>query len=282
MSVDKYIEFNGNEYRFLKKMGNSYSSEVYKLASKGTNYVMKISYNQMAYDTEKIILEELQKQNFRAPTIIGETFYNDKNAIIMSFLGGSSAESIVLTPKIVPNMVNTINEFNNMKIDRKGITIYNFDTILDKYKRNIDIIGAYLSSSTYCKIQEQTDYLLELLSKQSYNKLIHRDIRLGNLLIEEEEVYMIDFEGCAIGNAIMDLVKIYYEIKAKDTKMAKFFMNEYLTINCMEKDEVVELLNAYTIVDKINTVVWCVDRNRVGSTFFEKTIYDLRILMKKH
>lgn len=49
-----------------------------------------------------------------------------------------------------------------------------------------------------------------------------------------------------------------------------------------EKDEVLELLKAYTIVDKINTVVWCVERNRVGSTFFEKTIYDLvRILMKK-
>lgn len=136
----------------------------------------------------------------------------------------------------------------------------------------MELIPEYVSASLYCKIQKQSGKFFELLSKQNYNKLIHRDLRLGNIIIDFNDIYFIDFEGCAIGNPVMDLVKIYHEIMLKDSIMADYFMNEYLYSNCMEKAQLFELLDTYSIVDKINTIVWCAKRNRIESAFFKETI----------
>lgn len=279
--LEKSFRIDGNEYSLLQRMGNSYSSEVFKIVSKETEYVMKISYDEFCYKTERKILDELQKQNFRSPKIINNIVYEEKKALIMSFLSGVNAENIILTERIVKRIIETIQEFNSLQIDNKDITVYNFDTILKKFNNNMVIIAGYLTQTVFCEIQKQTDWLMGLLAKQNYDKLIHRDLRLGNILVEADEVYLIDFEGCAIGNPIMDLVKIYSELKLKNGELADYFLSEYLSLNHMQKDTVCELIDSYTIVDKINTIVWCVDRDRAGSIFFEDTIRDLECLLHK-
>lgn len=279
--MNKNIDFNGNNYRIEKKMGNSYSSEVYKVASRDDTYILKIPYNDFAYDTEKMVLQELQKNNFKSPKIVGEINVFEKKGILMSFVRGPSADDIVLTKKIIKNIVGIMNDFHNIRIDNNSIQKYDYDVLYEKYTNNMKIIPNYVDEKLCCEICKRSNMFFALLKKQDYNSLVHRDLRLSNILTESEELFLIDFEGCAIGNPVMDLVKIYCEIMIKNEKLADYFMTEYLNTNYMDKKQIFDLLEAYTLLDKINTIVWCVCRKREESDFMKDTIHYLERKLTK-
>lgn len=278
--LNNIIECNGEIYRLIAKMGNSYSSDVYKVTSKGNTYILKIPYNNQAYESEKIILEELERQGIAAPKIIKEVVCTDKKGIIMSYLQGLNGEEAVFTKRKIGNLVKTINEFQNITLKRSEIPLYNFDIIVNTYNENIELISDYVSRELYLAIQKNSDMFFDLLKEQQYNRLIHRDLRLGNIIMDSEKIFLIDFEGCAMGNPIMDLVKIYYEITFKDSNMGDFFLHEYVASNCIEKDLALRILKIYTILDKINSIIWCRNRKRVGSVFFKQSIEYLERNMK--
>ncbi len=278
--LNNIIECNGEIYKLIAKIGNSYSSDVYKVTSKGNTFILKIPYNNQAYEREKIILKELEKQRIAAPKIIEEVVCTDKKGIIMSYLQGLNGEDVVFTKRKIGNLVKAINEFQNIELKRPEIPLYNFDIIANTYNKNIELISDYVSRELYLAIQKDSDMFFDLLKEQQYNRLIHRDLRLGNIIVDSEKIFLIDFEGCAMGNPIMDLVKIYYEIMFKDNNLGDFFLHEYLASNCMEKDLAMRILKIYTILDKINSIIWCRNRKRVGSVFFKQSIEYLERNMK--
>lgn len=73
---------------------------------------------------------------------------------------------------------------------------------------------------------------------------------------------------------------IYNEITFKDSNMGDFFLHEYVASNCIEKDLALRILKIYTILDKINSIILCRNRKKVGSVFFKQSIEYLERNMK--
>lgn len=199
----------------------------------------------------------------------------------MSFIRGSSVNDIVLTKKILQKIVGIMKDFHNIRINNNSIQKYDYEILHEKYTNNMKIVPDYLDEELCCEIHKKSSKIFSILKKQNYNSLIHRDLRLSNIIAKSEDVFLIDFEGCAIGNPVMDLVKIYFEIKIKDNSLADFFMTEYLHTNNMNKKQIFELLEAYTLLDKINTIAWCVSRKREESDFMKETIHYLERKLTK-
>ena len=102
------------------------------------------------------------------------------------------------------------------------------------------------------------------------------DFRVGNIVIENEEVKLIDLESMKNGDYVFDFVKIN-RIFTKDN--FEIFINGYKSIKELDTD-FNNKLKFYSFFDSYTSLYWCVSKNSLDSSLVPMKLTNLSLSSK--
>lgn len=234
-----FFEANGKKYIFKQYM-NQAKNEIYKIPniSKEIRYTLALDIQELIYkiflNEDNIIIPSIFSKNFETTSFImdfmeGHTFINflEKGSFtlehiknISSFLGKLHQDTYLEYNK---NEIYKNEKFRNFKLELQYDNLKDFVTI-DVY----EII---------MKIKE--DYLLNPIC------VLHSDLNSRNILIDNENIVIIDFEQSHIGSPEYDLAYIFSEIY-----MSSIFHK--LDINAISKNFLDSYFDIFNRIDRKN------------------------------
>lgn len=256
-------------YQIRGRGNNSFSAQVYHIGIGKEKYVLKISYDKNSFLNEIKALSWLNHHEFPCPALIEASEKSDGGSFVMSYLEGRNGDDTQLTKAHIREIAERMTELHQMPLP-DGLLEYNFCYIDQIFWQNIKKIVPYCGKEVCENLEEYYRNHSSLLKNRTFDSLIHRDYRLGNMIFSGSSGYLIDFESCAAGDPVMDLMKIYPEISRKDQKLSDYFLSLFAPLFHMDQAELIEVIAFYTFLDKINAIVWCAERNRIQDPFFEE------------
>ena len=97
--------------------------------------------------------------------------------------------------------------------------------------------------------QSFTDYLLEA----DMDYFLYRDFQSRNIMIKDEEVYFIDYQGGRKGSLYYDLASLLYDAKAEipqeeRIKLLDFYLDELESYIVVDREEFKKKFNAFVLI----------------------------------
>lgn len=268
----------GNDYVIVGKQGNSFSSDVYAIKDSCRTYILKIPYSRKAFDTEIKILNLLSNLSFNSPHIVKQS--DVSNSFIMTQLEGKNGDGITIKEHHIKQIVELIVKFHNIAVP-DGLIYYNYNLIVTTFYENLEKVSKYLDTKLKAFLINYCQKHFYILENRDFSHLIHRDVRLGNMIFSNETVSLIDFESCAIGDPEMDIIKIYAELKDINSYFGEMFIEKYAKYRKLEKKTLYTIIDLYIILDKINSLAWCYQRNKIGCDFYRNSLFYLINIYRK-
>lgn len=235
------IYINNNE---IYKLGITTINDIYLIYSHKIKYIIKV-YN---VDEEKQVINSVytQKNIYKTLKITANIIENKKNKlytkydekfyIIQEYIEEQKNEKIDLVTKTAKTLYFLHQELK--KLDKK---IY----------KNKNESRDYNSINEEIKKEEKRLYKINVTNevKQIFNKLlnkrkqllkkykcsylpkefqiIHRDIRLGNIIVNDDKIFFIDFDYVAYGDLLFEIGSASMLISNFEIEKAREFLNEY-------------------------------------------------------
>lgn len=279
-NISEVLNSYDNNYVIVARQGNSYSSEVYTVKSKSGIYILKMPYDNKAFFTETVMLDFLNSLFFNCPVIVDRSF--GSKSFIMTRLEGENGGVVLLRKYHVYQIIKIITSLHCVSVPN-GIDYYDYDIIIKTFRSSLEKIGEYLGGDLTTFLWEYCNQNFCIIENRSYTSLIHRDIRLGNIIFSGlNDVNLIDFESCAMGDPVMDLMKIYPELNAAGSFLGELLLQEYSKQTGVSRSDLGKIVAFYIILDKINSLAWCYDRNRIGCDYYKSCFsYLLNIYQKE-
>ncbi len=235
-----------NELKVMR-LGNSNINNVYKISFENRDYVLRISN----YDNrfESAVLKQLKTENINCPNII-ETFSTDnKYIIICDYINGQCPEEIdMLTMEKLILEVKKLHKIKFKYENGENINCENIDKLKEYY--NVAIESEYLNKDkdfiSDCIRRVDDKLRLDTLS----TNIVHSDIKPENIMVDDNEVYLIDFGNAYIGNRLIDIIRIVmwffmrydnYDLE-KIQKVINMYFNNNDKLTTEELDSIDELL----------------------------------------
>lgn len=235
-----------NELKVMR-LGNSNINNVYKISFENRDYVLRISN----YDNrfESAVLKQLKTENINCPNII-ETFSTDnKYIIICDYINGQCPEEIdMLTMEKLILEVKKLHKIKFKYENGENINCENIDKLKEYY--NVAIESEYLNKDkdfiSDCIRRVDDKLRLDTLS----TNIVHSDIKSENIMVDDNEVYLIDFGNAYIGNRLIDIIRIVmwffmrydnYDLE-KIQKVINMYFNNNDKLTTEELDSIDELL----------------------------------------
>lgn len=229
------------------RLGNSNINNVYKISFENRDYVLRISNYDNSF--ESAILKRLKTENINCPNII-ETFSTDnKYVMICDYINGQCSEEIdMLTMK---NLISEVKKLHNVKFEYEKNENVNCESI-DKLKEyyNVAIKSKYLNEDkdfiSNCIKRVDDKLKLDTLS----TNIVHSDIKSENIIVNDSDVYLIDFGNAYIGNRLIDIIRIImwffirydnYDLE-KIREVINMYFNENYKLTAEELENIDELL----------------------------------------
>lgn len=263
------------EIKEIKKLGNSYSSNVYLVNLNNNKYIFKLLKSDEKRKVEAEALRHLNKY-MSVPKLIETGTYEDIYYNLMEFIDGISYEDkdakklrkkeLITIGKILSNL-HSVQLINNDDYWYEYLIwrIENAYKVLNGYlKENEDI---YLSL-----IEELNNYI-----KDNYSLVtLHMDFRPGNLIIGDK-FYLIDFESVKNGDPVFDFIKIK---RLLTDKQFSYLINEYeknkdLPADFYGKLEFYNIFDAYTALD------WCISNNQINTDYYKLNMKEIKKYEKR-
>lgn len=235
-----------NELKVMR-LGNSNINNVYKISFENRDYVLRISN----YDNrfESAVLKQLKTENINCPNII-ETFSTDnKYIIICDYINGQCPEEIdMLTMEKLILEVKKLHKIKFKYENGENINCENIDKLKEYY--NVAIESEYLNKDkdfiSDCIRRVDDKLRLDTLS----TNIVHSDIKPENIMVDDNEVYLIDFGNAYIGNRLIDIIRIVmwffmrydnYDLE-KIQKVINMYFNNNDKLTTEELNSIDELL----------------------------------------
>ncbi len=252
----------------IKKVDNSYSSNVYIIFDNNTKYILKITKN------EKKRLNEKKYYNYlydyvKTSKVLYSGIYNDKQYNIISYLEGKNIydeECNNLKEEEILNIGKLLGKIHNCKVIDKNSDswiIYLKDCLNKTHLELNGLFGKY-----------DNDYINNFLNKyiekriiNNYkNCLLHMDFRVGNVIIDENmNPGIIDLESMKNGEYVFDFVKINRIFNKKNFNI---FLKGYKSEKEIE-DHFSDKLKFYSFFDSYTSLYWCYKNKQTGSEFYK-------------
>lgn len=176
-------------------------------------------------------------------------------------------------------ILNNFNNINNKKIIKLANQIaklhsinvaeYNYGNF---YSKNYDTWKEYLFQKIQLRVISlkekyiDNQQLLVMLNRRLLNincrnkSLVHGDLKPANILFNSDNIEIIDFDKCFIGDPIYDLGKLFWRcFKNKETKKWKLFIKTYCSDIAYE--ELMYKVYFYMILNVIGTIAFYSDYN---------------------
>ena len=271
----KKILKNSNEIVDIKKLGNSYSSNVYLITLKNNKYIFKILKLDDKRKVESSVLKYLSKY-INTPKLIKTGIYGDIYYNIMQFVDGISYKDIdskKLKESELISIGEILSKFHSLK------PINNTDLWYEYLFERIE--NAHIKLENYLNKNEKIyiDLLRELDEqiKNNYSlTLLHMDFRPGNIIINDK-LYLIDFESVKNGDPVFDFIKIKRLVSKKQFGkiLEGYKKNRELPNDFEEKINFYNLFDAYTALD------WCISNDQVDTDYYKLNMKEIKKYEKR-
>lgn len=271
----KNIFKNENEIIEIKKMGNSYSSNVYLLTLKNNKYIFKVLKTDEKRIVEAEALRHLKKY-LNVPKLVKTGISENIYYNVIEFVEGISYEDKD-SKKIKKSELLIIGEILAKLHSSKPINnddpwydylLWRIETAnksLDKYLKNNKSIYLNLLKCLNNKIKN--NYSLATL---------HMDFRPGNIIISDK-LYLIDFESVKNGDPVFDFIKIK---RLLTKEQFNDMVEEYKRIRELPSD-FEERIDFYNFFDAYTALDWCILNNQVDSDYYKLNIKELKKYEKR-
>lgn len=264
--IRKIFEKLDKNVNKIVSASNSYNSNVYIIESDNEKYVFKISNNKQKRKNECKYYNYLSKI-IPTATVLDSGEVNDIQYNIISFLEGVN---------LFDEECNSLNENQIYNIGKLLAKVHTADLIDEDNDSWILYLNNALekTNDTLEKIfGNDNKIIVDFLNKfirlhiedKYKNSILHMDFRVGNIVIENEEVKLIDLESMKNGDYVFDFVKMN-RIFTKDN--FEIFKNGYKSIKELDND-FNNKLKFYSFFDSYTSLYWCASKNSLDTDFYK-------------
>lgn len=263
--IRKIFEKLDKNVNKIVSASNSYNSNVYIIESDNDKYVFKISNNKQKRENECKYYNYLSKI---IPTakVLDSGEINDIQYNIITFLEGVN---------LFDEECNSLNENQIYNIGKLLAKVHTADLIDEDndswilYLNNVlektnDTLENIFSNDNKIIVDFLNKFIRLHIKDKYKNSILHMDFRVGNIVIENEEVKLIDLESMKNGDYVFDFVKMN-RIFTKDN--FEIFINGYKSIKELDTD-FYNKLKFYSFFDSYTSLYWCVSKNSLDTDFY--------------
>lgn len=257
----------------ISKINNGNMNNVFILELDDNKYIIRMS--EFDNDFECEILKLLEKYNIDSPRLLTNFKLKSKNIMICKYIEGDNPS--VYNEIFFEKLAEALSKLHSIPCKYEQVDYKDNEESLLKLKEYYDlsITSKYLKEDKELinKIYQEVESLnLNILPKN----IIHSDIKKENLLVNDNELYLIDFGNVYVGNRLIDLIRVimWFFIKNNnyDFNGMKSFILQYLKkglhLNQVEKSSV-NLLIKYCILYNLLKDVYLYEKNILNNNYIE-------------
>lgn len=230
----------------IRKIENGNLNDVYVLTINNNKLIIRSSKNVNNFEVE--VLRKLNKYDLQVPILLSNLVYNKRYITVLQYIEGKEPKE--LNYNQLEDLANLIRKIHYIPIDdlanNKNQPVESLNVLMQYFER--------IKNSIY--LRKDFEYIQKYIndfSKIEFDKLekciIHGDIKKPNMLVNENNVYLIDFGNCYLGNRMIELIRIIMWIFSKDANLdfnkISFFLQSYFKDNNITK---IELRNLYLLI----------------------------------
>lgn len=184
---------------------------------------------------ENASMKEAYKQNYAyscglpVPKVLDVTVINGKQAIIMEYIMGESLGDLLLRDKEQAECYLSTSVDMQLKIH--SITPNAIEPMYDKLYRQIEAVSII--------DEKQKSYLLKKLDSFTFkSRLCHGDFHLFNLLVAENQVFVIDWMDASSGDPRADVYRTYLLYSQFSSELAEIYLRLYCEKSGLNRTEI--------------------------------------------
>lgn len=220
-----------NELRIVS-LGNNNINSVYKLTFNNNDYVLRISKYNNVFESK--VLERLKEENINCPTIRENFFLDDQYIMICDHINGCCPKQIDTIT--IEKLLFEVKKLHSVKFEctsSENTNCENVDKLKEYYKVAMNSI--YLSKEKEF-ISECIKGIEDSLNfKELPTCIVHSDIKNENIIVNENNLYLIDFGNSYIGNRLIDIMRVimwfFIRYDNYDLKKIRKVVNKYFDEN---------------------------------------------------
>ena len=248
-------------------------NNVFILELDDNKYIIRMS--EFDNDFECKILKLLEEHNIDSPRLLTNFKLGSRNIIICKYIEGENPT--IYNELFFEKLANSLRKLHSIQCKYEPTEYANNEETLNKLKEyyNLSITSKYLKDET--KFINKKYKEIEKLNLKSLPKnIIHSDIKKENLLVHDNEVFLIDFGNVYVGNRLIDLIRVimWFFIKNNnyDFDSIEKFVLQYFKENSnlleIEKSNVTILIK-YCILYNLLKDVYLYENNILNSNYIE-------------
>jgi len=266
---------------FLNEVNEGWSDDkkfIYEQS--GEKYLVRVRETSLDLFNYKVsILKKFSSLSDRLPKLIDASYIDEHQVLIFEWLEGQS----------ILEVIDGINEEKQFALGQQAGKILRDihkesapgDTIewSKRYNEKIDrVILSYQQGkhhfngdSLLIDYIENNRYLLNGIK----NNLQHGDFHMGNMIVKEDELFVIDLDRCDYGCSVEEYNRFYFT-----SKFSPAFANGQLQgYQHPDKEKFFKLMKLYLATNMISTFVWTV---RFGQNELNTSYENARYLLEQY
>lgn len=268
MEFEEIIENIG--FKTKKKMDNSFSQNVYLLDRKN---VLKI-YNNIEIGKNELKFLNYFYNKINVPKVLESGENNEKFYILTEYIQGINYKDE--DKFIIPSTIY-------YKIGELMASLHNLEPLEEDNWKQYMLFRTERSYNIFKQKQIATDFDIDKIYNYIKNEInnlsykpcnIHCDFRMGNIIINKDNVALIDLESAKTGDSVFDFIKLYRVFSEKNFES---FKSGYENKRKLAFD-FYKRIHFYNLYDAFTTLGWCIEANRYKSEFY---MFNLKFLNKE-
>lgn len=257
----------------ISKITNGNMNNVFVLNLNNNKYIIRVS--KFNNDFECKILRLLAEHDFNSPKLLKKIKIYFNNITICKYIEGENPK--VYNDLFFEKLAEKLRLLHSIPCKYEQVDYSNNEETLNKLKNYYDL------SITSKYLKNETDFIskkykeIENLNLNSLPKnIVHSDIKKENLLVDNKELYIIDFGNVYVGNRLIDLIRVimWFFIKNNnyDFCAIKKFILQYfkknLNLSELEKSNI-SMLIKYCILYNLLKDIYLYEKNIIDSNYIE-------------
>ena len=250
---------------------NSFNAEVYIINNK---YVLKLTDKEKKMNTVIRYMKHLSNYLLTAE-VIDNGIINNKYYVIMNYIEGENKfdeEIDSVTDTQLIEMGKLLARLHNAPlIDTDDDSWFNY--LNKKLDESYEVLNDVFLDDNKIIYDYLKNYINNNIKDNYKNTILHMDFRIGNLIFNNNGIYLIDMDSMKNGDYICDFFKMYNSLSKERFNI---LLSGYKEIRNID-DNFYERLNFYRLFTSYTVLNWCISRNRKDSDHYNK---NYNIVMK--
>lgn len=276
-ALHRAIHYFGLQVNTIEEVPESHSAEVRIIRLKGgEKVVLKLPWNEQKFHREYQAYQKLDHLAF-VPKLLDSMQDEKGTALLLEYKNGIPIQQA----QVVTN--NMAAHLGEMMAQLHLISMEDFDgqvswrnLLHSNFQRYLNTCRSHEALLLYDEAEELFDRYAAIVPEYTQPCLTHFDLRLGNILYQQQQlVAIIDFEAARGGAGDMDFFKLWRTLwkEQPSTRQALLAAYESTIPILVELDR---LLPFYLLYHSLAGICWCILRQQTDRSFFMENQHSLK------